>query len=177
MICSWRRSKKTTRRFRGSVFDLTAYSDGAWRNVQTDIAPGAEATEDTEAVPNPVDLGGLGIGRYRLTETKAPDGYIILTSHVYFEVYKDTDGSLKARLTDESGTAVTSPTDVAAIAGPGSGDTPTYTITVENTPGAALPNTGGPGTLLYTVSGIMLMLGAALVLGFKLRRQRAALAS
>ena len=134
----------------GSVFDLNKYS-GSWTSIKTDIKPGEAATDTTPAVPNPVDLGELTIGRYRLTETKSPDGYIILTKHVYFEVYKDTDGDLKARLTDEAGTAVDSPTDVAAIDGPGTGDTPTYTVTITNTPGAVLPNTGGSGTLPFDV--------------------------
>ena len=150
----------------GSTFDLSKYTS-SWTSVQTDIKPGDTAT----STPNPVDLGGLGIGRYRLTETEAPVGYIILTNHVYFEVYKDTDGVLKARLTDESGAPVTSPTDTAAIDGPGTGDTPTYTVTVENTPGAALPMTGGPGTFLYTLSGIALIFASALMYGFRMRRR------
>ena len=150
----------------GSTFDLNKFGT-TWSSVQTDIKPG-----DTEtSTPNPVDLGGLGIGRYRLTETKAPDGYVILTNHVYFEVYKDTGGVLKTRLTDESGAAVTSPTDIAAIDGPGTGDTPTYTITVKNTPGTALPNTGGSGTLPYTLGGIALIMASALMYGFRMRRR------
>ena len=150
----------------GSVFDLNKYGT-SWTSIQTDVKPGDTAT----STQNPVDLGGLGIGRYRLTETKAPDGYIILTNHVYFEVYKDTDGVLKARLTDETGAAVTSPTDIAAIDGPGTGDTPTYIITVTNTPGAALPMTGGSGTLPYTLGGIALIMASALMYGFRMRRR------
>ena len=151
----------------GSVFDLNKYGT-SWINVQTDIKPGDTETSTT----NPFDLGGLGIGRYQLVETKAPDGYIILTKAVYFEVYKDTDGVLKARLTDESGVAVTSPTDIAAIDGPGSGDTPIYTVTVTNTPGTALPNTGGPGTLLYTLSGLILLTGSVIGLSMRRRERR-----
>ena len=58
-----------------------------------------------------------------------------------------------------------------------SGDSPSKTtndgdtITIVNTPGAALPNTGGPGTLLYTLSGLMLILGSALMYGFRMRRR------
>ena len=127
---------------------------------------------DTEtSTPNPVDLGKLGIGRYRLTETKAPDGYVLLSNHVYFEVYKDTDGVLKARLTDESGAAVTSPTEIAAIDGPGSGDTLTYTITVENTPGVVLPETGGVGTDVFAALGGVMALFAGAVLVLRRRRR------
>ena len=92
----------------GSVFDLAKYANSTWsNNIQTDITPGAEATATTEAVPNPVDLGNLGVGKYKLTETKSPDGYVIQTKYIYFEVYMETDKSLKARLIDENGTALT----------------------------------------------------------------------
>ena len=46
-----------------------------------------------------------------------------------------------------------------------------YTIKVQNSAGVELPHTGGPGTLLYTLSGITLILGAALMYGFRLRRR------
>lgn len=154
----------------GSVFDLDKYGN-SWTSVKTDIEPGKAASGTTPAVSNPVDLGELGIGGYRLTETKAPDGYVILTKHIYFQVYRDTNGSVKARLTNEAGTALDSPADMAAIDGPGTGDTPAYTITVKNTPGAVLPNTGGPGTLPYTLGGLMLIIASALMYGFRMRRR------
>ena len=56
----------------GSVFDLHKYGN-SWTSVQTAIEPGKAASGTTPAVSNPVDLGELGIGRYRLTETKAPE--------------------------------------------------------------------------------------------------------
>ena len=155
----------------GSVFDLYKYGN-SWTSVRTDIEPGKAASGTTPAVSNPVDLGELGIGRYRLTERKAPDGYIILAKHIYFQVYRDTkDGVVKARLTDEAGTALDSPANMAAIDSPGTGDTPAYTITVKNTPGAVLPNTGGPGTLPYTLGGIALIIASALMYGFRMRRK------
>ena len=38
------------------------------------------------------------------------------------------------------------------------------TFTVENTPGAALPSTGGPGTRLFTILGSILIAGAGILL-------------
>jgi LPXTG-motif cell wall-anchored protein len=37
--------------------------------------------------------------------------------------------------------------------------------------GVALPSTGGPGTLLYTLSGLALICGAALMFIFRMRRR------
>ncbi len=142
----------------GAIFTLAKQQGTAWGNIQEDIKPG-----DTESgTANPVDLGGLGVGKYRLTETKSPDGYIKLTSHIDFEVYKDGT-ALAVKLAEG--------TTGAKIEKSGTEDAPVYTVIVENTPGEALPNTGGPGTLPYTLSGIALMLGAALMYGFRMRRR------
>lgn len=159
----------------GSVFDLAKYANSTWsNNIQTDITPGAEATATTEAVPNPVDLGNLGVGKYKLTETKSPDGYVIQTKYIYFEVYMDTDKSLKARLIDENGTALTDAQIAelrSTVTFTSSSDDTVYTVTVINTPGAQLPNTGGSGTLLYTLSGLVLIFASALMYGFRMRRR------
>lgn len=159
----------------GSVFDLAKYANSTWsNNIQTDITPGAEATATTEAVPNPVDLGNLGVGKYKLTETKSPDGYVIQTKYIYFEVYMETDKSLKARLIDENGTALTDAQIAelrSTVTFTSSSDDTVYTVTVINTPGAQLPNTGGSGTLLYTLSGLVLIFASALMYGFRMRRR------
>ena len=111
-------------------------------------------------------IGNLVSGDYKLVETKSPDGYIILTNTIEFSVNANPDTGENV-ITWKGGTA---PENV-------SGDSPSKTtndgdtITIVNTPGAALPNTGGPGTLLYTLSGLMLILGSALMYGFRMRRR------
>ena len=142
----------------GATFTLARQQGTAWVNIRENIKPG----DTTTSTANPVDLGGLGVGNYRLTENEAPDGYIILSNHVDFEVYKEGT-ELKARL--EEGTKD------ATIEGPGTGETPTYTIKVKNTPGQELPMTGGSGTLPYTLGGLMLVIASALMYGFRMRRR------
>ena len=44
-------------------------------------------------------------------------------------------------------------------------------VTVQNTPGYALPKTGGAGTLLFTIGGTLLLAGS-LLFGYVLRRKR-----
>jgi hypothetical protein len=44
------------------------------------------------------------------------------------------------------------------------------TVSIKNEPGKELPNSGGPGTLLYTLGGMMLILASAMMYGFRMRR-------
>lgn len=98
------------------------------------------------------DLIGLKNGRYQLVETNAPDGYVILNKEVYFSV-----GNGKITLTDEDGNRQSSVPGVTL-------SNEDRTITVANTPGAALPSTGGPGTMLIYMLGCILILGSGTLL-------------
>ena len=102
-----------------------------------------------------VVLENLPIGRYRLTELKPPDGYLILENYVYFNVGFDNRGYVKIVLTDETGTGPNSNPD-ASLSG--------TTISVKNTPGQELPSTGGIGTTIFYVAGAVLAVGAAVLL-------------
>ncbi|MEN3003905.1 Cna B-type domain-containing protein [Dehalobacterium formicoaceticum] len=42
---------------------------------------------------------------------------------------------------------------------------------IANTPAYALPETGGTGTILYTMKGLVLMLGSVLIYGYSMRRR------
>ena len=80
---------------------------------------------------------------YYLVETKAPSGYNLLTNAV------------KVNFADA---------DVAGTAG-------VYTVDVENSSGIQLPITGGTGTIIFTVIGIALMVGAVVL--FVVSRKKA----
>ena len=101
------------------------------------------------------DLTKLSVGRYCLTETKAPEGYVILTKRIYFSILKDGT----AVFTDEAGTAVSSFSGTVSLE-----TSDGNVLTVINNPGAALPNTGGCGTNLYYILGSMLIMSAGLLL-------------
>lgn len=98
---------------------------------------------------------------YTLEETKAPDGYKMITEVVNFTV------SSNGVTGTGSGYSVASP-ETGTIDGK---EVTVYTVKVQNSTGVELPNTGGSGTLSYTLSGIALMLGAALMYGFRMRRR------
>lgn len=86
-------------------------------------------------------------GTYYLKEIVAPDGYTLLEKEIPFTV---TDGKI--------------------VAGPEANYTD-ITITVYNSAGVILPDTGGPGTTLFTISGLLLLAVAA-GYGYRMRRRR-----
>ena len=47
----------------------------------------------------------------------------------------------------------------------------TWVVKINNSSGVMLPNTGGSGTLPYTLGGIALIMASALMYGFRLRRR------
>lgn len=80
---------------------------------------------------------------YYLVETQAPSGYNLL------------DNAVKVNFTDA---------DVAGTAG-------VYTVKVPNSSGIQLPITGGTGTVIFTIIGIALMVGAVVL--FVVSRKKA----
>ena len=82
---------------------------------------------------------------YYLVETSAPSGYNIL------------DNAVKVNFTDA---------EVAATEG-------IFTVNVSNSSGIKLPVTGGTGTVIFTVIGIVLMAGAVLLFVFARKKNGA----
>lgn len=101
---------------------------------------GATAEDGTTTLEN------LDAGTYALVETKAPNGYTLLGNSVSIVISKDS-----------------SQTGYSASSG-------IHTQKVENASGFTLPQTGGSGTVVFTIVGISLML-AAVVVFFVLRRK------
>ena len=109
--------------------------------------------------------GSLPYGTYTMTETTAPEGYNKLSGTVKVTV---GDGSVTYSQTDSQG----GKPQTAALLDPSkeaSADNP-YVVYIYNNPGVELPETGGPGRLSYTLSGIALLAAAALMYSFRMRR-------
>lgn len=97
--------------------------------------------------------------RYTLVETSAPNGFLKLTSPIYFEL--DSEGKVtfyesESDTTGHNGT-------YGSAAGVYDSETRTLTVSVENKTGSELPHTGGMGTSLYTSVGLLIV-GAAVIL-------------
>ena len=72
-------------------------------------------------------------------------------------------------MSDEDGETDGVSYDNAAVSNPP--DAEVGTVTISNEPGSALPNTGGSGTLPYTLGGIGLIMASALMYIFRMRRR------
>ena len=130
----------------GAKFRLELYDDGyhqilkTWDEVEVSAEEGKKGTLKFE---------GLAIGKYKLIETNSPDGYILMTEPPQFEVVFDAEDNLSVVFTY---------TNLVTY------DQASNVFTVKNTPGAALPNAGGPGTWLFTILGNILIIGAGALL-------------
>lgn len=96
-------------------------------------------------------LTGLDDGDYLLTELSAPAGYVV------------TDSSVKFTVSDGVAQNFGSIADNAWLVN-------NNRLTIKNTPGSPLPNTGGGGAWTYSAAGAALVL-LAVIGGFVLRRR------
>ena len=119
-------------------------------------------------------VSGLDDGTYWLKETKAPDGYNLITDPIKIEIKATT-------VNDQDWTAMEGPADaltaleikvtVGSTTTSGTGDTESGIVAtdIENNKGAELPETGGMGTTIFYVLGAILVLGAG---GLLIARRR-----
>ena len=107
-----------------------------------------------------ITFNKLPNGKYMIEETVSPAGYVKQQEiKIYFTV---SEGSTLT-YTNEAGETIDSQNLVTYAAAD-------KTFTVGNTPGAALPSTGGPGTRLFTILGSILIAGAGVLLVWRRRR-------
>lgn len=116
-----------------------------------------------------ITIFGLSEGVYKLVETKSPDGYI-LPDHPFMITINDTIGELgyvgQLQVTTEhSGQGAGHIVNAVAK----SESILTVWAEITNTPGSALPETGGMGTTLFTVIGLVLMCAAGVFFAMKRR--------
>lgn len=100
-----------------------------------------------------VSRSGLANGTYYLVETKTVEGYNLLKApvkvnlNVEYETTTTENGVTKTEFTENN-----KPSDG------------THTETIINKKGFQLPTTGGMGTLLFSVIGVIVMIAAAFIL-------------
>lgn len=136
-------SKENPKALKGATFQIKKQGENAPiqfvktnTGVYTMVTSDTDMTDktavaDVEATEGTVLVKGLGAGTYVITETKAPKGYSINTNIDNVTLTKD------------------------------SAETRNVTLSVTDTKLGALPSTGGMGTYLFTIIGVVVMAGAA----------------
>lgn len=115
----------------------------------------AEATSSDDGVINFGDVSKLAAGTYYLKELQAPSGYSALTSVVKVVISTATPNDnttydFKYSMNEGEENNV--------------GEDGVISLDITNNKGFNLPATGGMGTYLFTIGGLVIMAGAALLL-------------
>ena len=148
----------------GAKFELKKKdSQGNWSPVQD----GYNNFEVLNSGENSVELKKLTSGNYKLKEITAPTGYMVLSSEIYFKVAQGT-----VTLTDAQGKDLTE--DSAHPMWSLATDSKTPVLTIENQKVYSLPNSGGPGTYGFTISGVAILATALLLFINNKRREEEA---
>lgn len=114
-----------------------------------------------------LQIYGLAEGTYYLVEKNAPEGFNELNGVVKIEIKNDDTSAgytITAQVEYEQGTGI--------IASPTPLDTEGNVVGIVNNRGTILPGTGGMGTVIFTVVGIVLILGVGA--SFVISRKRKA---
>ncbi|MBS6679395.1 MAG: VWA domain-containing protein [Clostridiales bacterium] len=128
---------------------------------------GSVLEKDVTSATN--DFGALAPGVYRLTELEAPAGYVVLPEPIYFKVEARVVSFITVSEDGTIQTAENVQTMYELI--PPEGEQDGYIIKIKNDTLYDLPSAGGSGIYWYTVSGALLMMGAALIV-YREKRKR-----
>lgn len=149
----------------GAKFELKKKdSQGNWSPVQD----GYNNFEVLNSGENSVELKKLTSGNYKLKEITAPTGYMVLSSEIYFKVAQGN-----VTLTDAQGNDLTddSAHPMWSLA---TDSTKPPVLTIENQKVYSLPESGGPGTYGFTISGVAILATALLLFINNKRREEEA---
>lgn len=111
------------------------------------------------------EFNGIDDGEYRLTETRAPANYDMLSDPIYFTVTAGHVDGANPYLDTFSGNITSG--NVGEMAFTANKDTGILSTNIQNKPGSSLPETGGMGTTVLYAAGTLMILAAAAFLVMK----------
>ena len=129
------------------------------------LLTGEEAITKTSEITEEdgiASISDVGDGYYEISETKIPAGYVQTDSGKFYIKVENRVITLLAYdsskvVTEWQGRTLTDEDKLQF-------NTETNTFTVGNTPGVALPHTGGSGTTIFYILGSILAIGCTVVL-------------
>ncbi|MBT1164720.1 SpaH/EbpB family LPXTG-anchored major pilin [Bifidobacterium felsineum] len=132
-----------------NYFEVVKISEGVYRRAtDTDAAANKTTTLAVDSKGN-LTIKGLDEGDYDLTETKAPEGYVKLTSPKSFTI----DDQVGSPTVEHNGHVKGESTTLPGY----------YPLTVTNSKTPTMPTTGSVGTLVFAVAGVLLVAGGLLL--------------
>ena len=153
----------------GAVFDLYDVVDGKRKETPRYQALTSNASGilvyKPDGTADEISVFELPVGVYHLVETDAPDGYNLKTEPVVVTVSAE---KAPRGVSYNEGTTLSVTTGVDY-----NETTQIYTLTITNSSGYELPQTGGRGTALFTAIGAILSGTAGAILTLKRRREPA----
>lgn len=175
-----------TKKLQGAEFTLQDKASGKYAKVVNGIFQGwvdaAEASTLTTDENGLITIKGMEGGTYIVKETKAPTDYNLpsapfeinlkatkIMSQDWNSTASDALGEFSATIANPLPNTSETATDNAKV----SVDGYTATLTIKNTKGAELPETGGIGTKLFYIGGGALVLASAVILISKKRAKDA----
>lgn len=129
---------QSVKKLAGAIFGLEIKSEQGEYVVWTDV--GRTAAELTTKEDGTIEVKQLKPGEYRLVELQAPDGYNMLETPVEFEIIANQVNGKYDGTVNLSGDGY-------------------FTQEISNWK-TILPGTGGSGTMIFTVIGLVLMMGS-----------------
>lgn len=132
----------------GAKFKLKMKNGDTWEDIE--VKNGA----------SDIELNNLKAGIYKLTETTAPKGYSLLGSSIYFKV-----ATGNVTLVDENGN-LAQDSNMWSLEN--------KVLTIKNAKLYSLPESGGPGTYGFTISGVAILATALLLFINNKRREEEA---
>lgn len=149
--------EETPEALSGAAFSLEAQDGTGWKTVGDNISV------DDKGLATIKDLSYDTL--YRLTETKAPDGYSMLTEKIYFKIQKE-NGTPGLVPYDINGNKLKGWQDQTEVQ-----NNDKLQLRITNNKKAMLPETGGSGTNWIYMMGTMLVLTGTILYGCQRKRR------